>query len=139
MKLCFVLNPTAGKKKTLDAKPIIKSFCEDKNITYKIVETRFPGDATDIVKKNIGSYDGFIAIGGDGTLLETASGLFGTDMPLGVIPLGSGNDFARALNIPLGLKNVQRALSVIIDCPSQWVDIGKLDDRIFLNVSSIGF
>lgn len=139
MKLLFILNPVAGKKQTRDSVPIIKEFCRKRSIACDIVESRSPGDATLIARENAPSYDGIVAIGGDGTVLEVANGLFGTGVPLGILPLGSGNDFARALNIPVGIQNISEALKIIADMSPVQVDAARFNDRIYLNVASVGF
>lgn len=139
MNLLFILNPIAGKKKTRQSLPIIEDFCKQRDISYKVIETKGPGDATEIARENVSSYDGIVAIGGDGTVLETASGIMGTGTPLGILPLGSGNDLARALNIPLGFNNIDKALSIITKEPARIIDTGRLDGKVFLNIASIGF
>jgi len=139
MKLLFILNPVAGTKKTRSSVPVIEEFCRERGIAYDIVETGSPGDATNIARENATSYNGIIAIGGDGTVLEVANGLFGTEVPLGILPLGSGNDFARALNIPIGLQNIGEALKIIAERPPVQIDAARFNGRIYLNVASVGF
>lgn len=140
MNLLFVVNPIAGKGRTIDAIPLIEQYCKDKKISYKITETKFPGDATEIVRKEcLESYTAVVAVGGDGTVLETVNGLTGTDIPLGIIPLGSGNDFSRAINVPSGFDNIEKALRIITELPAKLVDLVRLNRRIFLNIASIGF
>ncbi|HHY83301.1 MAG TPA: diacylglycerol kinase family lipid kinase [Clostridiales bacterium] len=139
MKLLFIINPVAGKGKTRDAIPIIEKFCTARNIEYAIHETNAAGEATQVVRDTCTGYSAVIAAGGDGTVLEVTNGLSGTDIPLGILPLGSGNDFARALNMPIGFSNVERALNIIADKPAFPVDLAKFNGRVFLNIASIGF
>ena len=79
--------------------------------------------------------DAVFAAGGDGTISGVASALAGTDIPLGVIPLGTLNHFAKDLGIPLPLAEALRALAV---GESTQVDIGRVNGRTFINNSSIG-
>jgi diacylglycerol kinase family enzyme len=76
-----------------------------------------------------------IAGGGDGTMNAVASQLVGTDTPMGVLPLGTLNHFAKDLGIPLKLED---AVANVFAGTRQAVDVGKVHDRIFLNNSSIG-
>ncbi|MEO7557789.1 MAG: diacylglycerol kinase family protein [Gammaproteobacteria bacterium] len=76
-----------------------------------------------------------VAGGGDGTVNAVASTLAGTSVPLGILPLGTFNYFARNLNIPLDLENAVRN---IIAGHSSEVDVGDVNGRLFLNNSSLG-
>jgi YegS/Rv2252/BmrU family lipid kinase len=76
-----------------------------------------------------------IAGGGDGTINAVASTLVGTDRPLGVLPLGTLNHFAKDLRIPLDLDG---AVKVCLDNHAARVDVGEVNGRIFLNNSSLG-
>lgn len=79
--------------------------------------------------------DAVVAVGGDGTLNEVVNGLDGTTTPLGVIPIGTANDFARQVGIPL---DVDHAMDVILRSPARAIDTGELNGRRFLNVSTGG-
>lgn len=73
--------------------------------------------------------------GGDGTVNAVASELFGTSLVLGVLPLGTLNHFAKDVGIPLEIED---ALTVLRDGNVLQVDVGAVDDRIFLNNSGLG-
>src|SRR6266511_4943051 len=76
-----------------------------------------------------------VAAGGDGTINAVASALVGTDTPLGILPLGTLNHFAKDLRIPLDLESAART---IIARRMIRVDVGEVNGRIFLNNSSLG-
>ena len=76
-----------------------------------------------------------LAGGGDGTINTAASVLVGKDIPLGVLPLGTLNHFAKDLGIPLELEQAAR---VVLDGTACRVDVGEVNGRIFLNNSSLG-
>lgn len=73
--------------------------------------------------------------GGDGTQALAANTLAGRDVTLGVLPLGTGNDFARSLGIPADLE---RACDVVAQGYSVRIDVGRVKDRAFLNAASLG-
>jgi diacylglycerol kinase family enzyme len=79
--------------------------------------------------------DVLVAGGGDGTINAAASALAGRDIPLGVIPLGTLNHFAKDLGIPLELEE---AAKVVLDGTVCRVDVGEVNGRVFLNNSSLG-
>jgi diacylglycerol kinase family enzyme len=76
-----------------------------------------------------------VAVGGDGTVCGVANALAGTGIPMGVVPLGTFNYFARALGIP---EDLDGALEVICEGRSRPAHVGRINDRVFLNNTSIG-
>jgi diacylglycerol kinase family enzyme len=82
-----------------------------------------------------GGCDLLLAGGGDGTINTAASVLAGSDIPLGVLPLGTLNHFAKDLKIPLELENAAR---VALEGPVCQVDVGEVNGRVFVNNSSLG-
>ena len=91
---------------------------------------------SDVIRQQAGHVDLVILGGGDGTLNAAALGLHDTQLPLGVLPLGTANDFARTLGIPPDLAAAAR---VIVERPPRPVDLGDVNGHPFLNVASIGF
>lgn len=124
MKHIFIVNPISGKGKTLKAVDRIKKVCEEENLDYEIYFTEYPKDATKIARKYRFTKNIIYSVGGDGTLNEVLNGIVGTKNLLGVIPAGSGNDFYKTLSK--------------IDEEYPVIDIGKVNDRYFINIISIG-
>jgi diacylglycerol kinase family enzyme len=81
------------------------------------------------------NYDAVIAGGGDGTISTVAGALIGSQNPLGVLPLGTLNHFAKDLGIPL---TIPEAIAVIAAGNQQQLDVAQVNDRIFINNSSLG-
>jgi diacylglycerol kinase family enzyme len=82
-----------------------------------------------------GSVDAVVAGGGDGTVNAVAAHLIGTGFPLGILPLGTFNHFAKDLGIPAELE---AAMKIIARGFTRAVDVGEVNGQIFLNNSSIG-
>ena len=80
--------------------------------------------------------DVVIVGGGDGTLNAAAPGLMQSRLPLGILPLGTANDFARTLSIPF---NLDAAINIIVAGHTRRIDLGEVNGHLFLNVSSVGF
>lgn len=89
-----------------------------------------------IIRQNAEASDFVIVGGGDGTLNAAAAALVETGLPLGVIPLGTANDFARTIGIP---TDPQKAAALIAAGRLKRIDLGEVNGRLFLNVASIGF
>jgi diacylglycerol kinase family enzyme len=81
-----------------------------------------------------GEVDAVIAAGGDGTVSAVAAGLVGTDVALGVIPLGTLNHFSK----DLGIRDVDAAIAAIAKGATKRIDVGEVNGRVFINNSSIG-
>lgn len=77
-----------------------------------------------------------VSIGGDGTLNRLAKVLIGTPVVLGVVPVGSGNGYARSLRLP---RDPERALALAMSSKAKQLDVGYLNDRPFLGTAGIGF
>jgi lipid kinase YegS len=80
--------------------------------------------------------DAVVAVGGDGTLNDVLNGVMGSDVPLAIIPLGTANDFARQIGVP---DDPRAALALLFEHEPRPMDVGLLNGRAFLNVSSAGF
>ena len=135
---CIIFNPTAGAGRSVKIMQKVEQHFKDRNHEYVVMETQFEKHAVTLASDAIGKgYTGIISVGGDGTLLEVAQVLHGTDEILGVIPAGTGNDFRLAIDVP---KDPIEALNVIFDGRNQCVDIGFLNgDKCFINVAGTGF
>lgn len=88
-----------------------------------------------LIRKHSDRVDLVIIGGGDGTLNAAAEGLRQTQLPLGILPLGTANDLARTLGIP---PNLPDACKIIADGQIKWIDLGWVNGKHFFNVASLG-
>jgi diacylglycerol kinase (ATP) len=138
MSYAFILNPVAGSKKdpSFFAK-LIDQFCRENKIEYILWETERPGHgrilAEEALKKG---FQCVVAVGGDGTINEIARALLCTQVPLGIIPLGSANGFAREFGIPL---DPRRACETLLKSKTISIDAGKINEEYFFSVAGLGF
>src|ERR1700759_2463898 len=93
-------------------------------------------DLSDLIRATKRDIDSVIIGGGDGTLNAALPGLLETALPLGIIPLGTANDLARTLGIPI---DPAAAAHIVARGALQRVDIGEVNGYPFFNVASIGF
>ncbi|MDF2984634.1 MAG: diacylglycerol kinase catalytic region [Eubacterium sp.] len=138
MKHIFIINPAAGKGKSMELIPFINDCFKAKTDDELVIEvTKYPGHATEIAKAHSGSGECRVySIGGDGTVNEIVNGIAGTSSALGVIPTGSGNDFIRSLHSETNVKDV---IAGTINGIERKIDLAKVNDKYFINISSIGF
>jgi diacylglycerol kinase (ATP) len=148
MNLLLVYNPNAGHRRALKLlDPVLMRFAERK-IRIDLRQTERPGHAAEIIRSaDFALYDGIAAAGGDGTLFEAINGYFGNAsdrrIPLGVLPVGTGNAFAR--DIPPGLDATRwaEAVDVIAAGNTRPVDVGKMRTEgreiFYLNIVGMGF
>ncbi len=134
-KTLFIVNPVSGKLASR------KKFNElsyqlSTNTNYNLVHTKYRGHATELAGAAINNYQTIIAVGGDGTINEVASGILGSDAVLGIIPLGSGNGLTHHLGIP---QDCIKALELIETAQPKPIDVIQVNNRIVINVGGIGF
>ena len=139
MSRCIlIVNPTAGKEKAKYYKTDLVSQLRTMFEVVELRETTKAGDATAWAKEaSEKGYDAVFSVGGDGTLNETVNGLArsGQAVNFGFIPLGTVNDLARALHIPL---QPEEAIAALKDSKLVKVDIAKVNDRYFVNTIAAG-
>lgn len=137
MKHLFILNPVAGKGKTLGLVPEIREYCEGKNLEYEIITTEYPEHATKIAKTHSAAQTLRIySVGGDGTLNEVLNGMAGSGSSLAVIPSGSGNDFIRSI---IGADIPGNLIKATVEGTERLIDYAKVNDKYFINITSLGF
>jgi diacylglycerol kinase (ATP) len=137
MKIYVIANPNSG---TADGEALQQGLKRLGDATIRT--TRQSGDAKHFAAEAVSSgYDMVIAAGGDGTLNEVVNGLAdGFDkVTLGLVPLGTGNDFARSIGMP---TEIDAAIEIIAAGATQMVDVVRVSSdqqRYFINISSGGF
>ena len=137
MKIRLIINPKAGVYvKTKRAHPRLEDYFQGSGHKVDSVETTQAGDGEMIARDAVqDGYELVVAVGGDGTLNDVAKGVIGTSTAVGVVPLGSGNGFARHFKIPLVIPWA---------CKSLWepnfinIDVGEINGRIFLVTCGMG-
>lgn len=140
MKHFFVLNPAAGKGKAIQRIiDQIHAVCKSRGVDYIVHLTDKIGEATEFVRNTCKSTTEklrFYACGGDGTINETASGIIGHDnAELGVIPMGTGNDFVRNFENNDKFFDIEAQL----DGEAERIDVLKYNDKYSVNMINIGF
>ena len=132
-----VINPVAGK-----GQPVLKvlnAALQVAGVEWEVFVTKSSGDCHNFVKEAVKTgVDQVIVYGGDGTVMEAASALIGTDIPLAIIPGGTGNVVSAELRIPV---NLVKACALAVDPGAQvkQVDLGRIgEEHTFLLRAGVG-
>lgn len=118
-------------------KHLYEAISELQSLGLELIEksTQNPRQISDIIRSYNNQVDLVIIGGGDGTLNAAAEGLIDTQLPLGILPLGTANDLARTLKIPSSLT---AACEIIGAGKVQRIDLGSVNGKYFFNVASLG-
>lgn len=131
----LILNPAANKGRAALCQARVSSFLAGRGVRPVWRLTNGPGEAGSIVE-GLPEEALVVAVGGDGTVREVAAACAGTDRTLGVLPVGSGNDYVKALGVGTRLG---RALEVLVAGKTRTVDVGEANGVRFNNGLGIGF
>jgi diacylglycerol kinase (ATP) len=133
----FIYNPRSGLIHPEQFIRRIITFYFPRNLcSYDFCKTEGKGHAYEIAKNAAKQgYDIVVAIGGDGTVNETASGLVNSDTALGIMPNGSGNGLARGLGIPISIR---RAAKIITTGKIRSIDVGQIGTQHFFVIAGLG-
>jgi YegS/Rv2252/BmrU family lipid kinase len=137
-RLLVILNPVAGQDDPARVRRQIGGALAVRGAPFDLVETSGAGDAERLAKEAVMlGYHSVIAAGGDGTIAEVITGLAGGPLPLGIIPLGTGNQLAANLGIP---PDIERAVEVAVSGYPRPIDIGQLGSgRYFALMAGAGW
>ena len=136
-RYCLITNPTAASGTAGAFQSRVKALLDARGASYEVRETQYPGHATALAKDAVADdFDVIVAVGGDGTLRETAMSVIHTDRVLGLLPCGTGNDYARAVGIP---TDAEAAVEILLNGQNKVVDAGDANGTLFFNVAGFGF
>lgn len=146
MKILLIYNPFSGHGRSRRLLPQIQKIFLEKGIDLDVKLTKYPTNATEIAREiDFSQYDGIAAGGGDGTLFEVINGYFRNksagSIPLGVLPVGTGNAFAKDLELD-NTKWIE-AIDIIAANKTRKVDVGLFktakNEYYFINILGLGF
>jgi len=134
--LAVVLNATSGDGSAAKAAERLKEIFAEAGREARIILATGGSEITAAMRRAVEEgCETLVVGGGDGTITSGASAVVGREIPLGVLPLGTLNHFAKDLGIPLDLEE---AVEVVLEGVVCKVDVGEVNGRIFLNNSSLG-
>lgn len=131
-KALFILNPNAGVQ---PVNFIVSKDLDRRKNDLRCLKSFTVNDTGNLIRDNLNHHNIFVAAGGDGTVHTVASELVGSKKVLGVLPLGSGNGFAKEFGFKM---NIRSLLSNIAKGESMDIDVIDINNRMCLNVAGIG-
>lgn len=139
-QITIIANPAAGTAQDLTPLDLLQERLAGMGHDVRVRFTEGPGHARTLAQAAAMGSDLIIAAGGDGTLNEVLNGIASSPeglrrCRLGVLPVGTGNDFARTL----GIETPDAALDALVAGRERPIDLVQLDQRVFLNASAGGF
>ena len=135
--ILFIINPKAGVDRVKAIKDAIEHTLDHSLFDIRYAYTEYPKHGIALARNAATEgIDIVVSVGGDGSLNDVVTGLYGSNTILGIIPKGSGNGLARSAGIPLKLE---KALQVINGMNVQALDIGKANDHYFISNAGVGF
>jgi len=134
--ILFVLNPISGDISKEEVKQLTQKYCETKNLQSEIYETTGKGDENALQLLLQKEFDLVVAIGGDGTVSLVAKVLNHSDVPLGILPLGSGNGLSKDLGIP---QDIAAALNILGTGKIKAIDSLEVNGHTAFHLCDLGF
>ncbi|WP_418964319.1 YegS/Rv2252/BmrU family lipid kinase [Cetobacterium sp.] len=135
-KVKLIYNPVSGGGKILKELDKIFEVYQEHGYIVDIFRVSKGCNKEDILK-DIDDYNHFLISGGDGTINSFVNILKknDVDIPIAVLPTGTANDFANVIGMP---KNIEKACRKILSTEIKEIDLGRINDRYFINIASIG-
>ena len=133
----IIINPASGRTEPILS--IVNAAMKEAGIQWDVSITKKKDDGIHLAKAAVKQgTDVVVVYGGDGTVMEVISGLLGSEVPLAILPGGSGNVMASELNIP---KDLKEACKLVSEGPAKLraIDVGQFDKRYFAVQLSLGF
>ena len=133
----LIANPTAGNARARAAAEQAALAIQDAGQAVELRYTRAKGHATELAQQAVTEgAERLVVCGGDGTIGETLAPLAGSHTALGLLPCGTCNDLARALDVPL---RVETAIDNLLHGEVRAIDLGRAGDRFFATIAAFGF
>ncbi len=137
-------NPVAGRGRAGRTIPEVSRLLDSVGLVHVLVRSESVGDLeTKVFGAASAGAEKILVAGGDGSIHEVVNGILrsGRAVELGVIPIGTGNDFAKACSIPVDWEDATREIAGRLrnNTPARPIDAGRMNDRFFANGAGIGF
>ena len=136
--MTFIVNPVAGSEQCMKLFEKAEAHLKERGACYETLISEECGQSVELAERAIeNGAELIVAVGGDGTVNEVASVVCGRPgVKFGILPFGTGNDFASAIGIP---TDPERAVDLLLDGKAIPCDLGTVNSKVFVNVAGLGF
>jgi YegS/Rv2252/BmrU family lipid kinase len=134
--ICLLVNPYAGNSCTIKSLKKVEKELRNLSLNYRTIITSDIEHAQMLAKEASVNGEYIVVLGGDGSVSAVAETIMNHNGVLALLPSGRGNDFARMLNYPI---NPIAACRILADGAEAMIDIGKVNNHLFLTICSLGF
>jgi YegS/Rv2252/BmrU family lipid kinase len=134
--LVLLVNPSSGGGRALKLLPRIEAILDGRRVPFRVVRTKSLEHG---VAKALGAVDAGelpVVVSGDGMIGAVGGAMVGGETPLGIVPVGRGNDLARVLGIP---TEPEAAIEIVLAGGTRTIDVGEANGHRFLGIASVGF
>jgi YegS/Rv2252/BmrU family lipid kinase len=134
--LALLVNPSSGGGRAKALLPRVEDELDKRHVAFRVEPTRSSEHAVDEALRAADLGEIPVVMSGDGLIGAVGGALVGTEVPLGIIPGGRGNDLARVLDIP---DDPAGAVGVVAAGHARTIDVGEVNGKRFLGIASVGF
>ena len=138
-RVCVILNPASGRGRGARLEPKIRSTFAALGV-HDVRRTTAAGDERTLALAALREgRTTLVAVGGDGTWSRVGNAILesGAEARLALLSAGTGNDFAKTLGVPA--EDIEAAARLAVEGPDRRIDVGRIEDRYFLNIAGFGF
>ncbi len=136
-KYLLIANPFSGRRDRAKSLRKLVTYLEEKGCLVMVSVTRYSGEAFELASKALSAgYDLIVAVGGDGTVNEVGRALAGTNIPMGIVPWGSGNGLALDLGIRPGIR---KCGDILLEGSDVQLDVCRFNEHLFFCTAGVGF
>jgi YegS/Rv2252/BmrU family lipid kinase len=134
--LVLLVNPSSGGGRALKLLPRVEAALDSRRVPFRVVRTRSLDDGVAKALRAVEAGELPVVVSGDGMVGAIGGAMAGAETPLGIVPVGRGNDLARVLGIP---ADIEAAIAVVLAGNERAIDVGEANGRPFLGIASVGF
>ena len=137
MRIIVLINPAAGRGKARRLLKCALQIFQKENVHFDVRESQSPRHLTELARAaSEEKPDLIVSAGGDGTHHYVINGLFKSDVPLGLLPLGTGNDFAKGVGMPM---DVHAAAAALLNGHVREIDLAQVGAAVYGCIAGVGF
>ncbi len=134
--MALLVNPASGGGRTKDLLPRVEAALDAVRADFRVERTRDTRHAVAVAERAVEAEEIPVVMSGDGLVGIVGGALAGSEVPMGIIPGGRGNDLARVLGIP---TEPEEAVAVLLAGHTTQIDVGEANGQRFLGIASVGF